>query len=73
MVMRIPGIGQQEAGEIAREVSKALGQQAWRWPRGGAIGDLNLKVEFGAERGREALIAAIVNAMVSAINAKTLN
>lgn len=70
MVMRIPGIGKSEAGEIAREVSRALAQQAWRWPKGGSIGELDLKISHTSERSREALVASIVNAMVNAIDAK---
>ncbi len=71
MIMRIPGIGKQEAEQIAREVGRALGQHAWRWPQGGAIGDLQLKLDFGAERSRDALVSSIVNAMVKAIDSKT--
>jgi hypothetical protein len=71
MVMRIPGIGQQEAGLIAQEVSRALAQQAWRWPQGGSIGDLHLKLDGTHERSRDALVATIVRAMVSAIDAQS--
>ncbi len=71
MVMRIPGIGKQEAGQIAQEVSRALAQQAWRWPQGGSIGELQLRIDGSTERSRDALVASIVNAMVQAIDAKT--
>lgn len=68
--MRIPGIPKYEAAHIAQEVSRAMGQQAWRWPHA-TIDDLHLRLErSGGERSREALIAQIVNAMVQAIDAK---
>jgi hypothetical protein len=70
MVMRIPGISQQEAGTIAREVSRAMAQQAWRWPHAGNIDDLNLRITLGTERSRDALVASIVQAMAQAIDAK---
>lgn len=71
MVMRIPGIGKHEAGQIAQAVSRALAQQAWRWPQGGTIGDLHLKIDGNSDRSQEALVAAIVQAMVDAIDAKS--
>ncbi len=70
--MRIPGIGKGEAGEVAAEVSRALAQQAWRWPRGGSVGDLHLKIAHTSDRSRDALVASIVTAMVKAIDAKAL-
>jgi hypothetical protein len=70
MVMRIPGIGKQEAGQVAREVSRALAQQAWRWPKTVALDELQLKITHPAERSRDALVASIVNAMVAAIDQK---
>lgn len=74
MVMRIPGIPQHEASEIAREVSRALAQEAWRWPKGGTVGDLHLRIEQGSgERSRDALIAQIVQAMTQAIQSKAGN
>jgi hypothetical protein len=71
MVMRIPGIGKHEAGQIAQAVSRALAQQAWRWPHGGSIGDLHLQIEAGNHHSHEALVANIVKAMVNAIDAKS--
>lgn len=70
MVMRIPGIGKQEAGQIAQEVSRALAQQAWRWPQGGHVGNLQLRLDFQGERSRQALVSQIVEAMAAAIDAK---
>lgn len=67
MVMRIPGISQQEAGLVAQEVSRALAQQSWRWPEGGRLDALHLKIDHPGERSRDALVAAIVQSITSAV------
>lgn len=70
IVMRIPGIPKHEAGQIAHEVNRAMGQHAWRWPSA-TIDDLHLRIQRGSgERSREALVAQIVNAMIQAIDGK---
>ena len=70
MVMRIPGIAKHEAGQIAQEVSKALAQQAWRWPHGGMISDLHLRIEHAGQRSQDMLVASIVQAIIQGIDAK---
>lgn len=70
MLMRIPGISPQEASMIAQAVGRSLAQRAWRWPQGGRIGDLDLRLTLAGERSRDALVAQIVEAMTAAIDAK---